>query len=132
LQEQGRLREETSEYVPRFIALMVIYKNQRLFGIADEVKIPKKNKAGYLIVKQPVNLRTVARVSGASLQHIQDLNPELNHTITPPAIRNYRLRVPSAKKLTLEKQMRKLYVKSPSPTPYNIKEESEKRGVKNK
>lgn len=37
LAESGALPAETSEYLPRFAALLIIYKNPRLFGIDDEI-----------------------------------------------------------------------------------------------
>lgn len=109
LSEGGFLREETSEYVPKYIALMLIYKNQRLFGISDDIRIPEKMETGYLALQQPVDLRNVARLSGIPMQKIKELNPELISTITPPAIKNYQLHMPVEAKKKLEEQSRELY-----------------------
>ncbi|MBP7736935.1 MAG: transglycosylase SLT domain-containing protein [Spirochaetes bacterium] len=95
LREGGHLRDETSEYIPKYIALMVIYKNQRLFGVKDEITVPKKIETESYTLQQPVDLRNLSRVAGIPLQTIRDLNPELNATMTPPGIKNYRLRLPA-------------------------------------
>jgi len=109
LREGRFLREETSEYVPKFIALMVLYKNQRLFGIARDVTVPEKPETGYLTLRQPVDLRAVARLSGISVEKIKELNPELISTITPLDSRNYQLRVPAEAKKIIEEKSRELY-----------------------
>jgi membrane-bound lytic murein transglycosylase D len=109
LREGGFLREETSEYVPKFIALMIIYKNQRLFGISKDVMIPDKTETVQLALRQPVDLRTVARLSGLSVQKIRQLNPELLSSITPLDSINFRLRVPVQAGKRLEEKSRELY-----------------------
>jgi membrane-bound lytic murein transglycosylase D len=109
LSEGGFLREETSEYVPKYIALMLIYNNQRLFGISDEIRIPEKMETGYFALQQPVDLRNVARLSGIPMQKIRELNPELISTMTPPVIKNYKLNMPVEAKKKLEEQSRELY-----------------------
>lgn len=109
LREGGLLREETSEYVPKFIALMILYKNQRLFGIGKDISVPEKKETGYLTLRQPVDLRTVARLSGLSVQKIRELNPELISTITPLDSSNYQLRVPVEARKRLEEKSRELY-----------------------
>jgi membrane-bound lytic murein transglycosylase D len=109
LAENGVLREETSGYVPRYLALLVIYKNQRLFGIRDEINIPEKLKTGHFFLKKPVDLREVSRLSGVPLQTIQELNPELNLTVTPPFMTKYRLRIPKEAEHKLEENTKELY-----------------------
>ncbi|MBN2158100.1 MAG: transglycosylase SLT domain-containing protein [Spirochaetes bacterium] len=109
LRKNGLLRAETSEYVPKFAALMLIYTNQRLFGIIDEIKQPKIQQTEYITLRHPVDLREVAQISGVALQKIRELNPELNSNITPPSIGEYRLRMPSDAKKTIEKSESYLY-----------------------
>jgi membrane-bound lytic murein transglycosylase D len=109
LRECGQLRDETSEYIPKYIALMVIYKNQRLFGIKDEIAIPEKHDIQNYTLRQPVDLRDVERITGVTVQHIMQLNPELNTTITPPEIKQYKLRLPSDAKKKIEEKPDDLY-----------------------
>ena len=109
LAENGHLREETSEYIPRYIALLLIYKNQRLFGIRDEIKIPERKKTDYFALESAVDLRDVSKTSGIPLQTIKELNPELNYTITPPSRKGYRLRIPIEAKKRLRENKKALY-----------------------
>jgi membrane-bound lytic murein transglycosylase D len=122
LHDAGLLRDETSEYVPKFIALLVIYKNQRLFGVSEEAARPEKLDTEYFTLRQPVDLREVSRITGVPLQTIRDLNPELNTTITPPASRNYQIRVPSDTVKKLNEKSGELYRnKISTVTEYRVK-----------
>jgi membrane-bound lytic murein transglycosylase D len=109
LRDRGLIRPETAEYVPKFIALMLIYKNQRLFGVADEVARPEKTETAYVTLERPVDLKDVERLSGVPVRTIRGLNPELNSTLTPPAAKNYRLNLPAEAKKKLEGRERELY-----------------------
>lgn len=111
LREGGFLREETSEYIPKYIALMVIYKNQRLFGIKDEIKIPERIDSEYYTLQHPVDLRDVSHLAGVPLQTIRDLNPEINSNSTPPGIPKYQLRVPAEAAKKLDAKTDRLYKK---------------------
>ncbi len=114
LAEKGNLRAETAEYVPKFAALMIIYKNQRLFGIRDEINIPEKQETDYFTLKKPVDLRDVAEASGVPLQMLKELNPELNLPATPLHLKRYRLCVPVDAIKKLEKVGKDLYKNSVS------------------
>jgi membrane-bound lytic murein transglycosylase D len=114
LAEKGYLRAETAEYVPKFAALMIIYKNQRLFGIRDEIVIPEKRETGHFTLKKPVDLRDVAQVSGIPIKTLKELNPELNLDVTPPAIKAYRICVPVEAIKKLEENTQELYKNSVS------------------
>lgn len=94
LREKGLLRPETADYVPKFIALMLIYRNQKLFGVADEIARPEKIATAYLTLERPVDLKDVERISGVPVRTIMELNPELNSTLTPPTVKDYRLLLP--------------------------------------
>lgn len=111
LRDGGHLRDETSEYIPKYIALIVIYKNQRLFGVKDEITVPKKIETDYYTLQRPVDLRDLSRVAGIPLQIIRDLNPELSTTMTPPGIKNYRLRIPAESAERLNVKAESLYNK---------------------
>ncbi|TFH41079.1 MAG: hypothetical protein E4G96_06255 [Chrysiogenales bacterium] len=105
----GHLRQETGEYVPKFIALMLIYNNRRLFGIHDDITVPKKMETVHMILARPVDLRDVARVSGVKLETLRMLNPELKTLMTPPTMPRYRLRVPLEAKKKIDANPKELY-----------------------
>lgn len=90
------LRKQTEDYVPFYMAATIIAKNPELYGFHinyddpvafDEVEIDKC-----------LDLKTVAKVTGGSVQHIQDLNPELLRGVTPPKSGRYNLRIPEGSK----------------------------------
>lgn len=108
LREGGFLRDETSEYIPKYIALMVIYKNQRLFGVSDEITVPKKIKTDMYTLQRPADLRDISRIGGVTIQTLRDLNPEINAYLTPPGTRNYQLRIPAGSKKSLEARAEEL------------------------
>jgi membrane-bound lytic murein transglycosylase D len=113
LRKSGALRVETSEYAARFAALMVIYKNQELFGIAEEVGEPGKTgvmtDTERLVLEFPADLRDVAEKSGVPVETIRELNPELKTNLTPPYAREYALRLPADAVKLLEPDRDALY-----------------------
>lgn len=109
LLKSGTLNSETEEYVPRFIALTLIYKNQRLFGIDDELTVPEKEETENFILKYPAHLDDISKISGLSPKDIKAYNPELKKEIVPPYYKNYSLRVPSQAKEKLEEREKELY-----------------------
>lgn len=109
LNRSGLLRNETREYVPRFIALLLIYQNRRLFGIKDEISIPEKRDDEYVTLEKPVDLRAVAKLAGVPLNTIKELNPELNLDFTPVYKKRYRLLLPAHGKKRLEENRKELY-----------------------
>ncbi len=90
---QKFLPKETREYVPLILAAMVVGRNPAQYGFElvtadalayDKVPVPK-----------PIDLRRVAEWTGASLDEIQSLNPELRRGITPIRYNDYEIKVPA-------------------------------------
>ncbi len=86
------LPRETRQYVPMILAAVIVARNPSQYGfkippaqpvICDTVKLP-----------QPVDLRRVAEWTGASVEQIQALNPELRRWTTPVRAKDYELKVP--------------------------------------
>ena len=110
LADSGQLRNETSEYVARYAALVLIYKNRELFNIGRDLKnIPKTVETENMLLKYPVNIHSFSKITGISIKTIKQLNPELKRNVTPPYTKKYSLRVPSEKKKDIEKDKKKLY-----------------------
>ena len=94
LRDSGVLRKETHEYVPRYIALVLIYKNQGLFEIKDEITEPKQHETTIVHLKYSVELKNIANISGTSIDNIRKLNPDLKQNIIPLYNKRYDLRMP--------------------------------------
>ncbi|PKL35450.1 MAG: hypothetical protein CVV44_21835 [Spirochaetae bacterium HGW-Spirochaetae-1] len=94
LSSSGALRRETSEYVPRFIALTLIYQNQNLFGLKNEIEKPATLNTALFTLTGPVNVNHIARLSSVPIDVIRRYNPELKLDLTPPYSGAYTLRLP--------------------------------------
>ncbi len=109
LMRAGALRKETSEYVPRYAALAVIYMNQDLFELCDEIEPVRTFETELMEFRYPVDIRRVAHISGTPLKILRLYNPGIKRNYTPPDSAPYQLRVPAEAKGTLEENADKLY-----------------------
>lgn len=109
LQKFGALKKETSEYVPRFIALLVIYKNQLLFDIDEEIGAIPSLETDNVVLHCPVSIHQISKISGVPIKTLRIYNPELKRNTTPPYCNRYTLRLPIEGKDRLEKNKLRLY-----------------------
>jgi membrane-bound lytic murein transglycosylase D len=92
LSRRKELKNETIDYVPKFLAAAYVLSNPRRFGIDcwqetyEWTSIP---------LKRQVSLDTLAAESGADRELLHRLNAELLHGITP-SDRNFRLKIPAS------------------------------------
>jgi membrane-bound lytic murein transglycosylase D len=93
LTESSRfLPRETRDYVPMILAAVLIAKNPAQYGFDVE---PLEPTASELVtLPAALDLRRVAEWSGASMDEIQQLNPEYRRWTTPIRSGQYSLRVP--------------------------------------
>ena len=94
LQKSGVLRDETSEYVSRFAALVIIYQNQKLFGLHREIRTRPLPETLTITAPRPVDINALSRRTGTPVELIRKLNPELKTRFTPDNDRDYTLRLP--------------------------------------
>ena len=91
---RGRyLRPETRHYVPKLIAAALIAKEPHKYGFKN-IEYQDPLQYDKVVVNQPINLIQLAKITGTDLEELFDLNPELNHPVTPPHLASYELRVP--------------------------------------
>lgn len=109
LREKGALRGETAEYVPRFMALSVLYNNPDLFML-DDITPVLTARTRLVEFEYPADLRKIAAVSGVSLELLRAYNPEIRKNITPPNSIRYRLLVPEEGLERLARNMDRVYV----------------------
>jgi membrane-bound lytic murein transglycosylase D len=94
LTKQRYLARETKNYVPKLIAAALIAREPEKYGFRGiEYKDPLEYDK--VVLDRPVNLKILAQRANVNLQSLLDLNPELNHPVTPPYEKDYELRVPS-------------------------------------
>jgi len=87
------LRQQTEDYVPFYMAATIIAKNPEKYGF----KINYDDPIAFDVVEvnKSLSLKTVAKLTGATVNDIKELNPELLREVTPPQTKNYRLRIPT-------------------------------------
>ncbi|MFQ6081740.1 MAG: LysM peptidoglycan-binding domain-containing protein [Candidatus Aminicenantia bacterium] len=90
------LKRETKNYIPAYIAAMLIAKDPARFGFDifpdplleyEEVSIPS-----------PTDLRVIAECCGVTLEEIKELNPELRRSTTSSYLSIYKIKIPAGKK----------------------------------
>jgi membrane-bound lytic murein transglycosylase D len=95
-----RLRKETENYVPLYLAALIIAKDPARFGFQVEPEPPIQ--FDLVSVDKPIELKVVARHLECDLAELQGLNPEILRGVTPPQRSAYTLRVPSGRKEQFE------------------------------
>jgi membrane-bound lytic murein transglycosylase D len=86
------LPRETRDYVPLILAAIIIARNPSQYNMdVAPIDAPLFET---VTVSGAVDIRRVAEWSGASVQDIQDLNPELRRWTTPIRATDYELKVP--------------------------------------
>ncbi len=90
------IRDETKEYVPRFIAAGLIATSPENYGF-DDLAYHAPLEFDEVVLDSPVDLDVAARCAGTSVRVIRDLNPELRRWCTPANARTYTLRIPAGK-----------------------------------
>ena len=96
---KGRyLRPETKNYVPKIMALAIIGKNLKSFGMNDEIEFQKPLDYQEVEVFPNTDLYKVANALDLTFDELKRFNPEVLRWQTPPGTDNYVLRLPVGKK----------------------------------
>jgi len=93
--------KETKHYVPKLIACALVAKHPEAFGFSmDEFQPEGPFEFDEVQLTDSVDLEVIAQASGAPLEEIEQLNPELKRWCTPPASEQepYTLRLPKGRK----------------------------------
>lgn len=106
-QLEGALPWETTLYVPKILAAAVAMKNPAVFGLKDVPHDP--NTDGEEIAAPPgTTLAVIAQASGVPVKELEQLNPELRLSRTPPGTVAYTLRVPVGRGAQAQQNLPKL------------------------
>ncbi|MDP6277498.1 MAG: transglycosylase SLT domain-containing protein [Nitrospinota bacterium] len=89
------LPKETKNYVPKFLAGMIIAKNPEVFGFSG-IEYARPLRYDTVALPRGMSLRAISRLSGVSLKELTELNSELRWYVTPP-IKGHLLRLPTGK-----------------------------------
>ena len=90
------IRRETKNYVPKYMAAMIIAKNPEAYGFSLMNVAPFKYDE--VVINESTDLRLIARCAGCTYEEIKELNPEIRRWVTPPQYTDYVLRIPLGSK----------------------------------
>ena len=90
LRRLGVLPQETANYVPAILAMTIIAKNAKDYGL-DNVEFAPPAEYETVQVASPTNLALVAAALDRPVSEIRELNPAVLHTIAPAG---YALHIP--------------------------------------
>jgi len=93
----NHIKNETKDYVPKFIAASMIANSPKEYGFND-VEFHKPLSYETVTLKSPVDLDVIADCAETSVELIKELNPELRRWCTPPDVLEYSLRIPDGTK----------------------------------
>jgi membrane-bound lytic murein transglycosylase D len=93
---EGSLPWETTLYVPKILAAAVVAKNLAAFGFAD-VAVEPPLEGEDVPVAPGTALASVAQACGVTQKEVEQLNPELRASRTPPAQEDWPVKVPAGK-----------------------------------
>jgi membrane-bound lytic murein transglycosylase D len=93
LSRLGALPKETTDYVPKILAAMMISKSPSLYGFRD---ISQYEILNYDWVMAPggLDLRELSEKLGVTHKSLTDLNSELTLGYIPNQVRNHMIRIP--------------------------------------
>ncbi|WP_415238064.1 LysM peptidoglycan-binding domain-containing protein [Seleniivibrio woodruffii] len=100
--EKTYLRNETKDYVPKFLALRYLARNYQEFGFDTPNGLPMLYEKVTLYSQS--NLYVLADLLETDIDTLRELNPELMTPMTPP-VGEYVLRVPYGKRVMLENKL---------------------------
>lgn len=104
LVDNGYLRSETKNYVPKFLAVADLVTNAEYYGL----DIPSYDSATTvdfteLTLNKQINLEILATDTGIEYEMYRFLNPALEYAVTPPA--SYTLRIPEGSESIIAKAL---------------------------
>ncbi|MBN4076386.1 LysM peptidoglycan-binding domain-containing protein [Gemmatimonas aurantiaca] len=89
------LKRETRNYVPLYMAATIISKNPEKYGFhLDEIEFQAPLAYDEVVIDRCLELKTVAKGVGATVEELIALNPELLRKHTPPKAKKYNLHIP--------------------------------------
>ncbi|MGD0883910.1 MAG: transglycosylase SLT domain-containing protein [Thermodesulfovibrionales bacterium] len=88
-----QIKNETKEYVPRFIAATMIASDPQSYGF-NNLDYHAPLEYDEVLIEKPLDLDVAARCAQTTVDAIKELNPELRRWSTPGNVDSYALRIP--------------------------------------
>ena len=94
LSDKAILKEETRNFVPKFVAAALIAADPRKYGF-DAINYDPPLDYDEVEVGGNLQLASLAEMTGAETQTLKELNPELLQSYTPPGENRFRVKLPA-------------------------------------
>lgn len=92
-QNRRHLKLETRDYVPKFVAAVLIAGEPEKYGF-EQISYEEPLEHDEVTIHRPLRLQTVAKLADTNLHVIKELNPALLRNFTPPNDDGFTLRLP--------------------------------------
>lgn len=123
ISKQRYLKRETTEYVPMFLAAMIIAQDPQKYGFSH-VNYRPPLLYEKVAVPPGTRLDRIARAAETDLTEIQALNPALRTDKTPPDGAPFDIKLPPGKKEIFENN----FLRTCKTTPLKLKKHPVRRG----
>ncbi|MBZ0157400.1 MAG: transglycosylase SLT domain-containing protein [Alphaproteobacteria bacterium] len=92
-----QIRDETKEYVPRYIAATMIANTPEEYGFSN---LDYHEPLAYeeITLASPMDIEVIAHCAESTVKEIRELNPELRRWSTPLNVPQYTIRIPQGSK----------------------------------
>ncbi|MDH4226443.1 MAG: transglycosylase SLT domain-containing protein [Deltaproteobacteria bacterium] len=101
------LKRETREYVPKYLAAIIIAKEPECYGF-----MPTNTESDYVYdtveIRHSTDINVIAKAAGTTATELKRLNPELNRWFTPPDYKNYKIKLPVGTKAAFLENIQKV------------------------
>jgi membrane-bound lytic murein transglycosylase D len=108
---QNEFADETKEYVPKFIAALLIAKSPEMYGFRD-IHYREPLSFEHFRIPGGTKLNDIADAIGVTRKHMAELNPELLHGYVPNHVDSHLIRVPKGSVQLVSYYIRKNFVTS--------------------
>ena len=108
LADRGVLPKETMNYIPKFMAAVIIGRNPEKFGFTDiepDTTFPELER---IEVSARYNLRAVANTAGLDHEELKRLNPQLKLGWVPTSYKTYTVWLPKERIASFQQNKRLL------------------------
>jgi membrane-bound lytic murein transglycosylase D len=112
------MRRETRNYVPAFLASLLIARAPADYGFEITGADPIFGNCKTVTIPSPVSLSKAAALIDIPYEHLKNLNPELLRDFTPPHAPTYELRVPAEVDSTVLQTLER--IKTPKSAPNSL------------
>ncbi len=108
---QKDLQDETKDYVPKFIAALLIAKSPEMYGFRN-INYTEPLLFEHFRVPGGTKLADIADAVGVTHKYMEELNPELTHGYIPDNVDSHLIRIPKGSLQLVSFFIRKNFVSS--------------------